>query len=106
MHRQKAESPHISRNRFGWRSLPGFVIHRLSLALTPALISLFAAAPAWAQEAAPHAGGEANLVVSSLSDPGTANFLGGMAGHTLLLAGILVSVLGLIFGLMISAQLN
>ncbi|HVW06471.1 MAG TPA: sodium-translocating pyrophosphatase [Vicinamibacterales bacterium] len=50
-----------------------------------------------------HAGGEANLV---LPDLGQVTFLGGIDGHTLLLAGLLVSGLGLLFGLTIYRQLK
>ncbi|MGQ0764379.1 MAG: sodium-translocating pyrophosphatase [Gemmatimonadota bacterium] len=59
-----------------------------------------------AQPAAPpqmHGGGEANLVVPDLS---TATFLGGIPGTRLLMSGILVSMLGLLFGLVIYTQLR
>ncbi|MCC6317688.1 MAG: sodium-translocating pyrophosphatase [Gemmatimonadaceae bacterium] len=59
-----------------------------------------AQAPAQAEH---RPGGEANLVVPDLS---TATFLGGTPGTTLLMSGILVSVLGLLFGLMIYSQLK
>jgi K(+)-stimulated pyrophosphate-energized sodium pump len=77
-------------------------------ALAAALL-MGAASPAvaFAQDAgaAPprHAGGEANLV---LPDLGQVTFLGGIDGHTLLLAGLLVSGLGLLFGLTIYQQLK
>ena len=48
-------------------------------------------------------GGEANL---KLPDLGSATFLGGINGHTLLLAGLVVSALGLVFGLMIFVRLR
>ncbi len=48
-------------------------------------------------------GGEANLVLPDLS---TVNFMGGTNGRTLLMFGILVSVLGLGFGLWIFTQLK
>ncbi|MCC7008669.1 MAG: sodium-translocating pyrophosphatase [Acidobacteria bacterium] len=51
----------------------------------------------------PHAGGEANLI---LPDLGQVTFLGGVDGHTLLLAGLVVSGLGLLFGLVIFNQLR
>jgi K(+)-stimulated pyrophosphate-energized sodium pump len=62
----------------------------------------------WAQEtpaAGPPArhGGEANLVLPDLSQ---VTFLGGIDGHTLLLAGLVVSGLGLLFGLIIYRQLK
>jgi K(+)-stimulated pyrophosphate-energized sodium pump len=56
--------------------------------------------PLLAQEAG---GGEANL---KLPDLASATFLGGINGHTLLLGGLLVSALGLIFGLMIFVRLR
>ena len=46
---------------------------------------------------------EASLV---LPDLGTVTFLGGIDGHTLLLSGMLVSALGIAFGLVIYSQLN
>ena len=49
------------------------------------------------------AGGEANL---KLPDLGQVSFLGGISGHNLLLAGIVVSALGLIFGLIIFVRLR
>jgi K(+)-stimulated pyrophosphate-energized sodium pump len=54
------------------------------------------------QPPAPKAGGEANLILPDLSQ---VSFMG-VDGHTLLLAGIVVSALGLLFGLMISNQLK
>ncbi|HUQ91296.1 MAG TPA: sodium-translocating pyrophosphatase [Bryobacteraceae bacterium] len=51
----------------------------------------------------PHAGGEANLILPDLS---TATFLGGMDGRSFLMIGLLVSALGLVFGLMIYKQLR
>jgi K(+)-stimulated pyrophosphate-energized sodium pump len=56
-----------------------------------------------AQGAVPHAGGEANLVLPDLHQ---VTFLGGIDGHTLLLAGLAVCGLGLIFGLVIMTQLK
>jgi K(+)-stimulated pyrophosphate-energized sodium pump len=50
---------------------------------------------------APH-GGEANLVLPDLSQVA---FLG-VDGHTLLIGGLVVSALGMLFGLMISTQLK
>src|SRR5207344_1505572 len=55
--------------------------------------------PAMAQEAS----GEANL---KLPDLGSATFLNGIDGHTLLLGGLLVSALGLVFGLIIFVRLR
>jgi K(+)-stimulated pyrophosphate-energized sodium pump len=48
-------------------------------------------------------GGEANLRLPYL---GTATFLGGINGHTLLLGGLVVSALGLVFGLVIFVRLR
>jgi len=68
--------------------------------LLHALLFLVAfCAPIMAQEA----GGEANL---KLPDLRSATFLGGINGHTLLMAGLLVSALGLVFGLMIFVRLR
>jgi K(+)-stimulated pyrophosphate-energized sodium pump len=49
------------------------------------------------------AGGEANL---KLPDLGSVTFLGGITGHNLLLGGLVVSALGLIFGLTIYVRLR
>ena len=64
---------------------------------------LAAGGQATAQGAAPHAGGEANLILPDLHQ---VTFLGGIDGHTLLLAGLAVCGLGLIFGLVIMTQLK
>ena len=55
------------------------------------------------EPARPHMGGEANLVLPDLSQ---VSFLGGIDGHTLLYAGLAVSALGLLFGLVIYNQLK
>ena len=57
-------------------------------------------APLMAQE---QAGGEANL---KLPDLNTAKFLGGISGGTLLMGGLVVSALGLVFGLIIFYRLK
>jgi K(+)-stimulated pyrophosphate-energized sodium pump len=49
------------------------------------------------------AGGEANLVLPDLSQ---VTFVGGLDGHTLLLSGLLVTLLGLAFGMVIFRQLK
>src|SRR5581483_2883563 len=64
------------------------------------LFLLSLAAPVLAQE---QGGGEANL---KLPDLRSASFVGGMNGHTLLLGGLVVSFLGLAFGLMIFVRLR
>jgi len=58
------------------------------------------AVPVMAQE---QGGGEANL---HLPDLRVATFLGGINGHNLLLGGLLVSALGLVFGLVIFVRLR
>jgi len=92
-----------------------FELRRL-LTLLPvvaiALAALIAVVPAFAQHgevatqtAAPAhtGGGEANLV---LPDLGQATFFGGTSGRSILMVGILVSLLGLVFGLVIFTQLR
>ena len=66
------------------------------------LVLLSAPAHALAQ-AGDHASGEANLVLPDLSQ---ATFLGGTDGRTLLMGGLVVSALGLLFGLIIYTQLK
>ena len=62
------------------------------------------ASPALAQDGATHhGGGEANL---TLPDLHTVPFVGGLDGHTLLLFGIGVCVLGLLFGILTYGQLR
>ncbi len=64
------------------------------------LVVSLAALPAFAQG---HEGGEATLV---LPDLGSVNFLGSTPGSTLLSGGIVVCLLGLVFGLVIYRQLK
>ena len=64
-----------------------------------ALIALAAPLMAQGQES----GGEANL---KLPDLGSVTFLGGISGHNLLLGGLLISALGLVFGLTIYVRLR
>jgi K(+)-stimulated pyrophosphate-energized sodium pump len=59
------------------------------------------AAPLLAQEQG--GGGEANLILPSLS---TATFLNGIDGRTLLMGGLVISALGFVFGLMIFTRLR
>ena len=66
------------------------------------LVLLSAPAHALAQ-AGDHASGDANLVLPDLSQ---ATFLGGTDGRTLLMGGLVVSALGLLFGLIIYTQLK
>src|SRR5881227_415172 len=57
-----------------------------------------------AQGAQPeHRGGEVNLVVPDLS---RVTFLGGISGPTLLMGGLLVALLGMVFGLVIYQRLR
>src|SRR5579864_1288132 len=66
-----------------------------------ALLALWGlAAPLMAQE---KGGGEANLVLPDLN---SVKFLGGIGGGTLLMGGLLVSALGLVFGLIIFVRLR
>src|SRR5579871_5410674 len=67
-----------------------------------ALLALWAlAAPLMAQEQG--GGGEANLVLPDLH---RATFLGGISGVSLLMGGLVVSALGLVFGLFIFVRLR
>ena len=54
-------------------------------------------------EEAHHAGGEASL---KLPDLASATFLGGVAGNRLLMGGLVICVLGMVFGLVIYKQLK
>src|SRR5262249_54723230 len=64
------------------------------------LVLSLAALPAFAQG---HEGGEATLV---LPDLGSVNFLGNTPGNTLLTGGLVICVLGMVFGLVIYRQLK
>src|SRR5262245_23619039 len=96
---------------------------RWLLRVSAMLISLIYSLPALAQHAADsamgadgsggaastpahHGGGEANLVVPPLGDVSVAHFMGNMSGSSLLTGGILVSLLGMAFALMIYSQLK
>ena len=87
------------------------MIKRRVTSIAPSLRSLLAGAgaitfglvfatPTFAQS---HQGGEASLELPDLSQ---VTFLNGITGHNLLLVGILISVLGLAFGLVIYMQLQ
>lgn len=67
------------------------------------LAVLLIAAPIFAQEPAHRAGGEANLVLPDLNQ---ATFFDGIGGRTLLMGGLVVSALGMLFGLAIYTQLK
>jgi K(+)-stimulated pyrophosphate-energized sodium pump len=78
---------------------------RVLAAVAAVVVAWFGAAAVAAQEAAPvvhRPGGEANLVLPDLSQVA---FLG-TDGHTLLLVGLVVCVMGLVFGLVIYNQLK
>jgi K(+)-stimulated pyrophosphate-energized sodium pump len=90
---------HMFRSCTGW-----LAVLLVALLLTPAAVSLGAQAPeppAAAQEAR-QAGGEANLI---LPDLGQVTFQG-INGRTLLMGGLVVCVLGLLFGMVIFVQLR
>jgi K(+)-stimulated pyrophosphate-energized sodium pump len=65
-------------------------------------LTAHAATPAVTAQAEAHAGGEANLV---LPDLGTETFMG-INGRTLLMSGLLVCILGLVFGMSIFFRLK
>jgi K(+)-stimulated pyrophosphate-energized sodium pump len=73
----------------------------LSAAVCGLLPLLLSGSQALAEEA--HKGGEANL---KLPDLASATFMGGIAGNKLLMAGLLICVLGMVFGLVIYTQLK
>ncbi len=79
--------------------------HLLKRSLSIALLLLMLAGfsgHAFAQEAAPHHGGEATLVLPDLA---SANFLG-FDGRTLLMIGLAIAALGLVFGLVMYTRLR
>ncbi|HJP55771.1 MAG TPA: sodium-translocating pyrophosphatase [Gemmatimonadales bacterium] len=69
------------------------------------VLLLLALAPvgAFAQDAARHAGGEADLI---LPDLGSVSFFGGTSGRALLMGGLVVCALGLLFGLLTYTRLR
>ncbi|HJU66915.1 MAG TPA: sodium-translocating pyrophosphatase [Gemmatimonadaceae bacterium] len=79
------------------RALPSFwtCLTMFAAMIVPALLGA-------QQAAAPRPGGEANLVIPNLN---SVEFLG-MPGRTLLMTGLVVCALGLLFGLVIYAQLK
>ena len=90
------------------RALKGFAgLIGLGLTLVYALPALAQHTAEGASGATPHkGGGEANLIVPSLSDTSVAKFMGSMAGSSLLNAGLVVSALGMLFGYMIYSNLK
>jgi K(+)-stimulated pyrophosphate-energized sodium pump len=85
--------------------MPLFGRAHVLLCLIVFTIAVALAAPALAQEPAEpvHRGGEANIIVPDLS---RATFLDGIGGRTLLMAGLIVSLLGMVFGLVIYRKLK
>lgn len=88
-----------------WLLRAGALLLTISYA-SPVRAALANSAPGGAIPPPVHAGGEANLVVPSLSDPSVARFLGTMSGSSLLYVGLLVSALGIAFGFAIYSQLR
>lgn len=86
---------------------PGFGLALLRRQFTALMAGVaffaFNTLTAFAQEPAHRPGGEANLKLPDLSQ---VTFMGGTNGRTLLLIGILVSLLGMVFGLLIYSQLK
>src|SRR5436305_1778549 len=93
------------RHSLPFRSLSGLG-RRLSAALLLLLLTCGAALAQTVESTVPaeHAGGEANLVVPALNSPNV-QFLG-MTGEHLLMMGLIVCVLGMVFGLMVFTQLK
>jgi K(+)-stimulated pyrophosphate-energized sodium pump len=71
---------------------------------TPAVAPAAAAAAAAPVAKVAH-GGEVNLVLPNLADEKIATFLG-MSGHSLLLSGLVICVLGFLFGLMVYTKVK
>jgi K(+)-stimulated pyrophosphate-energized sodium pump len=86
-----------------WPGAAGRALPAWAIALGAAAATRAAASPPEAAAGTPHTGGEAALV---LPDLGQVPFLGGMDGRALLLWGLLVCALGLLFGLVIYAQMK
>src|SRR5262249_26325070 len=109
MDQHAAGSPFVSRNSIGWRfpggkARSGWIGSSLALFLS----TLVAAGAARAQEAGAAGAqprGEADLIVPALNDP-TVTFFGSLTGHTLLLFGLVISALGVVFGLVTYARLR
>jgi K(+)-stimulated pyrophosphate-energized sodium pump len=81
--------------------LPGLLVLALVMLIAPSAV--LAQAAHGAQAAAPHqGGGEASL---KLPDLGQVSFVG-VNGRTLLMGGLVICVLGLVFGLVIFTQLK
>ncbi len=79
----------------------------LLIALGAMLMLAFPAASLAAEPGGHKPGGEVNIVMPDLTGKTIdTKFLGGFSGHTLLLSGLVVSALGLVFGLMIYSSLK
>jgi K(+)-stimulated pyrophosphate-energized sodium pump len=87
-----------ARRQAGCGELAGLALR----VVLPLLAMMLLAAPMMAQ-AEQHGGGEANLVLPDLD---MAQFLGGIGGRTLLMGGMLISVFGFVFGLVIYTRLK
>jgi len=85
-----------------WSQCSSEFLHQSIKFGAAAIIALLASAGAMAHPGS-EAGGEANLKLPDLS---SVRFVGGIDGHKLLLWGILICVLGLIFGLTIYSRLK
>ncbi|MBI5084531.1 MAG: sodium-translocating pyrophosphatase [Acidobacteria bacterium] len=83
------------------RAASSLVAVRLLPLILLMVLALACASPVMAQPE--HRGGEANLILPDLDQ---AQFLGGIGGRTLLMGGLVVSALGLLFGLMIFTRLK
>ena len=80
-------------------SAPLVLVAMLVLTVAPLVAQTQPAAP---QTSTSHAGGEANLILPDLSQ---VSFMG-VDGRSLLMVGILISALGMLFGLLINRQLK
>src|SRR5262249_49793986 len=90
-----------ARNAWTWLSAASRRVFPVLLAAVLVVLALtLISAPLSAQE---HRGGEAELKLPDLS---SASFVGGIDGRTLLMIGLVVSLLGFVFGLMIYKQLE
>ena len=85
-----------------WSHCSSEVLNRFAKFAAAGMGVLFAGTAAFAHPAS-EAGGEANLKLPDLS---SVRFLGGIDGHKLLMWGILVCILGLLFGLTIYTRLK
>jgi K(+)-stimulated pyrophosphate-energized sodium pump len=90
----------------GAARLRALILRLIQLGAAPILLFI-SSAIARAQDGAspPAHGGEANLVVPALNDSSTVSFFG-TSGANLLMAGILVSLAGMAFGLWVYTQLK